>query len=582
MANIKKHLDNIKGALYGKDVRSSIHDGIDAINKEVESTTGRQVDLEKTFDQLVINAGNSNAEIVDARVKSDGTSYSKLGDRLNEVDSQLEQNMNQLSLSSGSSDGIVHFNYDEVDDYFQGMGIIESNSDYEEIINLFDSYIIQNSDYISKENLGKDSSGKNDIYSYILTPKCYTNTVIIIAGVHGDEKCSAYSCLELIKQLTNSNRNNMQYLRHNTQFVILPIANPWGYINHTRGNYNGVDINRNFDYKFTASAQSGSNAFSEKETQYIRDLLYRYKENCDLVIDLHHYATPTPTTLNQASGHQYITWTTRWSNNYFEDFRNILKTLSDSYDITTGGIVSSIDNYVNTKLKIPAVTCEIDMGLLSQYCYGKTSIIHQLNMLVNYSLVTTRKNKFTLETDGFVTRLLYGTEPRNTNKFTVVNNTTGKAVYTPFTYSFDIPTSGYVEVDGLVEVELLDSSTRVSLIPCIGQVGGDQLGSEYWYNNIYESYNYNPFTRYSTNETIVQTIPIKALTRVVPTNTSTGKCDFSLMVWQYNPSNVDMYIRKFHIFLKYTPSNVGLSVKSITFDNDNNPKQTYPDKEYFV
>ena len=97
MANIKNELNNIKGALYGKDVRSSIHDGIDAINKEVESTTGRQVDLEKTFDQLVINAGNSNAEIVDARVKSDGTSYPKLGDRLNEVDSQLEHNENSIN-----------------------------------------------------------------------------------------------------------------------------------------------------------------------------------------------------------------------------------------------------------------------------------------------------------------------------------------------------------------------------------------------------------------------------------------------------------------------------------------------------
>ena len=90
MANIQNDLNNIKTALYGKDVRESMHDGMDAINKEVENTTGRQVDLENTFDQLVINAGNSNAEIVDARVKSDGTSYSKLGDRLNEVDSQLE------------------------------------------------------------------------------------------------------------------------------------------------------------------------------------------------------------------------------------------------------------------------------------------------------------------------------------------------------------------------------------------------------------------------------------------------------------------------------------------------------------
>ena len=89
MANIKTHLNNIKGALYGKDVRGSIHDGIDAINKEVENTTGRQVDLENTFDQLVINAGNSNAEIVDARVGQDGKSYSKLGDRLDDFTSQL-------------------------------------------------------------------------------------------------------------------------------------------------------------------------------------------------------------------------------------------------------------------------------------------------------------------------------------------------------------------------------------------------------------------------------------------------------------------------------------------------------------
>lgn len=114
MANIKKHLNNIKNALFGQEVRGSIHDGIDAINKEVESTTGRQVDLEKTFDQLVINAGNSNAEIVDARVKSDGTSYSKLGDRLNEVDSQLEHiaiNISDYSDSVVIVDGKEDWKY---------------------------------------------------------------------------------------------------------------------------------------------------------------------------------------------------------------------------------------------------------------------------------------------------------------------------------------------------------------------------------------------------------------------------------------------------------------------------------------
>ena len=100
MADIKAHLNNIKGALYGKDVRSSIYNGIEAINKEVENTTGRQVSLENTFDQLIINAGNSNAEIVDARVKSDGTSYSKLGDRLDETDLELENNKNKINTKA--------------------------------------------------------------------------------------------------------------------------------------------------------------------------------------------------------------------------------------------------------------------------------------------------------------------------------------------------------------------------------------------------------------------------------------------------------------------------------------------------
>lgn len=98
MANINTYLNNIKNALFGKDVRTSIHDGIDVINKEVESTTKRQVKLEETQKQLIINAGNSNAEVVAGRVKEDGTSFDTIGDRMADsegkisvLDFQLEQ-----------------------------------------------------------------------------------------------------------------------------------------------------------------------------------------------------------------------------------------------------------------------------------------------------------------------------------------------------------------------------------------------------------------------------------------------------------------------------------------------------------
>ncbi|MCM8900626.1 glycoside hydrolase family 55 protein [Caldicoprobacter algeriensis] len=67
MASISDKVQQIRQAVYGKDVRESIASGIEAINEEVESTTARQASLETTFEQLIINAGNSNAEIVDAR-----------------------------------------------------------------------------------------------------------------------------------------------------------------------------------------------------------------------------------------------------------------------------------------------------------------------------------------------------------------------------------------------------------------------------------------------------------------------------------------------------------------------------------
>ena len=96
MANIKQHLSNIKNALFGHGVRGSIHDGIDAINKEVESTTGRQQHLEGTFEQLIINEGNSNAEIVAGRVKEDGTQFPTIGKRIADSEGKISVLGSQL------------------------------------------------------------------------------------------------------------------------------------------------------------------------------------------------------------------------------------------------------------------------------------------------------------------------------------------------------------------------------------------------------------------------------------------------------------------------------------------------------
>lgn len=92
LARINKELNQIKNAVYGREVRSSIHDGIDKINNETEKSTelseeteSRQISLENQFEEHIKNMtleDPSSAEIVSARTAKDGTTYDTLKERL--------------------------------------------------------------------------------------------------------------------------------------------------------------------------------------------------------------------------------------------------------------------------------------------------------------------------------------------------------------------------------------------------------------------------------------------------------------------------------------------------------------------
>lgn len=92
MGNIRDLLNKIRYATYGKEVRQSIHDGLNKINQETESTSKKQEKLERTFDDLIINAGNSNAEVAAAR-----NGFETLGNRLDGVDSQLDTKAKKIN-----------------------------------------------------------------------------------------------------------------------------------------------------------------------------------------------------------------------------------------------------------------------------------------------------------------------------------------------------------------------------------------------------------------------------------------------------------------------------------------------------
>jgi hypothetical protein len=55
MANIQNELNNIKNALYGKDVRSSIYDGLVAINNELQENIEGRIILEGSVNEHSIS-----------------------------------------------------------------------------------------------------------------------------------------------------------------------------------------------------------------------------------------------------------------------------------------------------------------------------------------------------------------------------------------------------------------------------------------------------------------------------------------------------------------------------------------------
>ena len=171
---------------------------------------------------------------------------------------------------------------------------------YEEIMESWNNLQKKYPNYISKTNLGKETSGILDMYRYDFIPeivpleasvqdgmnKIYTKNdypiVIMGACIHGAERPCAKALLNLMTLIADAKDYSvLGWLRNNIHFVIIPLENPWGYKNNKRTNVNQVDLNRNFEPYWEKGDDTTENQryrgiapLSEKETQYI-DLILK-------------------------------------------------------------------------------------------------------------------------------------------------------------------------------------------------------------------------------------------------------------------------------------------------------------------
>jgi hypothetical protein len=164
--------------------------------------------------------------------------------------------------------------------------------DFSTMTSMFAALATAHPDYVTETVLGKDASGTYDIKQYILDAPStlssgYTSAMkhdkpvfIITSGLHGDEQDAVHMVYHFMKDLCENHMESdqLEYLRNNIKFVVIPICNPWGYVNKAHYNVNSVDLNKNFEsgYQNNGTANTGTAAHSEAETKLLKGVFDTY------------------------------------------------------------------------------------------------------------------------------------------------------------------------------------------------------------------------------------------------------------------------------------------------------------------
>lgn len=232
MASIQEHLDLIKNAIYGKDVRQAIHDGIQqcyydgkagstdlearqrldsaegsisSLGSRMSTAEGDINTLDARVDQIVAPSGEapSVAEVTDARVGANGTTYTSLGDAVRGQVTDLKSDINEIDY------GIFNlFNTGNLDAIGSGVTYTKQGKDAFQIVTTstwkgvtFKVVVKPNTDYeLSFDGVVSNGYGFFDVLDSTKT------TQLITSGAAGTKVSFAF----------NSGNNTTIYLRFQT------------------------------------------------------------------------------------------------------------------------------------------------------------------------------------------------------------------------------------------------------------------------------------------------------------------------------------------------------------------------------
>lgn len=398
------------GDILSASIINKFEDALDSNTKAIKAGTGKAYDdtaIKNDINTIKTDLGTAQltttAKDVKGAVNEVAAQYKDIANEIKNLNYNYDLSFTEVPTQPSYNDEYLSWTSE---DFFAKFydGFVENSNDNYKVI---------------KTLLGKDTSNTYNIYKYVFEPKNYEQTIILTSGMHGYEETAPIAVARLMHHVVNDNQNMdiYKYLKNKVRIVVIPLVNPWGFNQNPRkyGTVTGVNPSRNFDYNWDSYASSGSewdlkgsSAFSEKETQYMRDTYLLYKDDISFTLDCH-------------TGRG-------WTKDvfvYYVESDNILKPklieaatwldnrIKNKYNKTTNNEIMQTDRalnllWLNKIQNIPSGTVEFSPTLYSSKENDSVNVTEYLTNLTNYIAsglqIKNSNNTNTIDTSKFATK----------------------------------------------------------------------------------------------------------------------------------------------------------------------------------